>query len=411
MHVASQTGKGARGRSRPLRTLLLLTVGAMIMAGCSADNSAQGTQGTVAAEQLAPVKSVKVAEIEKVQISEPREQVGDVLASAKVSVVAKTTGDVREVLKARGQQVAPGDVIIVLDDTDVLLQQRQAQLSYQSALQSLESGRKQWQHNVTKLEQALSQATKNYNKMRNDYDAGLVDKAALDQAENAWKNAKDELEMLKENSVEGLELQVRSSELALELSDRALANYRIAAPIGGVLTQLNVEPGMTVGAGTVVSEIQQMDPIKIRALLTAQSADLVRGKTELQFYVPGNDRMYVGQITYLADVIDTQTNTYELNLSVANGDLSLKPGMKVQIRLTEAEEELVVAVPTLSIVREGADHYVFVLNGNRAEKRKIELGRLNGLNQEVLDGVRLGEQLIVSGQHQLVDGEQVEIAK
>ena len=154
-----------------------------------------------------------------------------------------------------------------------------------------------------------------------------------------------------------------------------------------------------------------MDPVKIRSLLTAQAAELVRGKSELQFYVPGSDRMYVGQITYLADVIDTQTNTYELNLSVANPDFSLKPGVKVQIRLTEAEEEQVVAVPTLSIVREGAENFVFVLNGDKAEKRKIELGRLKELHQEILSGVQAGEQLIVSGQHQLVDGEQVEIAK
>ena len=160
-----------------------------------------------------------------------------------------------------------------------------------------------------------------------------------------------------------------------------------------------------------VGEIQQLDPIKIRALLTAQAADTVRGKTELQFYVPGSKQMYTGQITYLADVVDTQTNAYELTLSVGNADLSLKPGMKVQVRLTEAAEEQVVAVPTLSIVREGADNYVYVLEGDKAVKRQVELGRLNELNQEIISGVTEGEQLIVSGQHQLTDGEQVQIVQ
>lgn len=409
MSVSKPIEKGANAWAKTVRTVVVLAVSAAIVASCTSSGPSQGAD---AVDVQAPaVKVVKVAEISKLQISEPREQVADVLASAQVSVVAKSTGDVRELLKSRGEQVAPGDVIVVLDDTDARLQQRQAQLSHEGAQQSLYSGRKQWAHNVTKMEQVLAQATKAYNKMRNDYDAGLVDKEALDQAENAWTNAKDELAMLKETSVEGLELQVRSSELALELSDRALANHRIDAPIGGLLTALNVEAGMTIGAGTVVGEIQQMDPIKIRSLLTAQAVELVRGKTELQFYVPGSDDMFRGQITYLADVMDTQTNTYELELSIANPDLILKPGMKVQIRLTEAEEEQVVAVPTLSIVREGADHYVFVLNGNKAEKRKIKLGRLNELNQEVLSGVHAGEQLIVSGQHQLADGDQVEIAK
>ena len=66
-------------------------------------------------------------------------------------------------------------------------------------------------------------------------------------------------------------------------------------------------------------------------------------------------------------------------------------------------------MPTLSIVREGADNYVFVYNNGIAERRKIELGRLNELEQEVLSGVQEGELLIVTGQHQLTDGEQVEL--
>ncbi len=397
-------------KSKSIRAAAVLAVCAAIVAGCAAGAKQEQGAGTGSAAAAA-VKQVKVAEIAKVQISEPLEQVADVLASAQVSVVVKTNADVREAVKQRGDQVKQGEVLVVLDDTDALLQQQQALLSRESAEQSLASGRKQWAHNVAKMEQALVQATKNYNKTRNDYDAGLVDKTALDQAEDAWKNAKDELAMLKESSVDALELQVKSSELSVELSERVLANHRITAPIDGILTGLDVQQGMTVGAGMAVGEIQQLDPIKIRALLTAQAAGAVRGKTELQFYVPGDKKMYTGQITYLADVVDTQTNAYELDLSVGNADLSLKPGMKVQVRLTEAEEEQVVAVPTLSIVREGADNYVYVLDGDKAVKRKVELGRLNELNQEIISGVAAGELLIVSGQHQLTDGEQVQVAK
>lgn len=401
--------KGAIGK-KAAKTIAILTLAAVIAAGCSSGNQEQGAE-TPSGSEASAIKQVKVETVEKVQISDPLEQVADVLASAQVSVIAKTSADVREVLKERGEAVQAGDVIVELDDTDALLQQKQALLGYESARQSLSSGRKQWEHNVAKMEQMVSQATKTYNKMRNDYDAGLVDKATLDQAEDAWKNARDELAMLKETSVDALELQVESSQLSVELSERALAHYKIAAPISGVLTRLDVQDGMTVGAGTPIGEIQQLDPIKVRALLTAQAANAVRSKTELQFYVPGQKTMYTGQITYLADVIDTQSNAYELNLSVGNADLSLKPGMKVQVLLTEAAEEQVVAIPTLSVVREGADNYVFVLEGDTVARRHVELGRLNGLYQEVVDGIEVGDQLVVSGQHQLKDGEQVEVVQ
>ena len=197
----------------------------------------------------------------------------------------------------------------------------------------------------------------------------------------------------------------------MKMSDRALANHDIIAPINGILTNLDVQEGMTINPGFGIGQIQQLDPIKIKALLTMPSAEKVRGKSQLEFYVPGSNKVFTGEVTYLSNVIDTQTGTYELNLSMANPDLALKPGMNVQVRLTDEEDQQVVAVPTLSIVREGTDSYVFVLVDNKAEKRMVELGRLKDLNQEVISGVKAGEQLIVSGQHQLKDGDQVEAKK
>jgi RND family efflux transporter MFP subunit len=401
--------KGAKGWGKPLAWSALLAALA-IAAGCSAQPASQMGDAAGGAEQ-AQVKTVKVAEIQQVQIAAPQEQVADVLASAQVSVVAKAGADVKKIVTQRGETVEAGDVLVELDDTDALLQQEQARLQLESARLSLSTGRRQWEQNVAKMELALSEAAKAYNKAQNDYEKGLIGKSELNQAETAYKTAKSDLDLLLETSVSGLEMQVKSAELAVELADRALAHYRITAPISGVLTNLTVQEGMTISPGFMIGEIQQIDPVKIRTLLTAEAAKKVRGKKELAFYVPGESRMYTGTVTYLADVIDTQTNAYELNLSVSNPDKSLKPGMKVQVRLTEDKEEVATAVPTLSIVREGSDNYVFVLNGNKAEKRKVELGRLNGLDQEVLSGVSVGEKLIVSGQHQLKDGEEVKVAE
>lgn len=96
---------------------------------------------------------------------------------------------------------------------------------------------------------------------------------------------------------------------------------------------------------------------------------------------------------------------------MANADRKLKPGMKAQVLLTDDNDQVVVTVPTLSVVREGSETFVFVLVGDTAEKRKVELGRLNETIQEIISGVKEGEQLIVSGQNQLKDKEKVQLAK
>lgn len=390
-----------------MQLALLAVIGMIAVAGCAAEGKEGGAAAVAAAES--GLRTVSVQPIVKKQISGPVEQIADVVASGQTDITAKTAADVLEVVAERGDRVQKGDVLIRLDDTDAALALDQARLAYENAKLALATGRKQWQHNVAQLEQALSEATKTYNKMRNDYDQGLVDKSGLDRAENAYTNLQRELALLKETSVDALELQVETAGLSLEMAERSFHYHEIKAPIDGIVTSLDVQAGMTVAPGVPLGTIQQLDPIKIKAHLTEEAAGLARGKDQLAFRVAGDAATYIGEVTFLSEVIDPQSNAHELNLSVANPELALKPGMKVQVRLTDEEEQLVLAVPTLSIVREGADNYVFVYNNGIAERRKIELGRLNELEQEVLSGVQEGELLIVTGQHQLTDGEQVEL--
>lgn len=401
--------RGKRNKST-IRTVALSAIALAILAGCSSQGNNQGAEPVETAVQQS-VKAVKTTPITKVQISGALEQVADITASAQVDIISKANADVQQIVKQRGAMVNKGDVIVKLDDTDARIQLEQAELGYESAVQSLSSGRQEWQNSITKMEQMVTEATKVYNKMKNDYDSGIVGKSELDQAENAYKNAKSDLTLLKGKSVSGLELQVKSAEVTLELSERAMAYYEIKAPISGILTELPVQQGMTLNQGFRVGQIQQLDPIKVKALLTSESVQLIKGKKQLEFYIPGEGTVYKGAVTYLSDVIDSQTNAYELNLSVANKALTLKPGMKVQVRLTNEAEQQVVAVPTLSIVREGADNFVYVLEGDRVQKRQVELGRLNNLDQEIISGVKEGEMLVVSGQHQLNDGDQVTAQK
>jgi HlyD family secretion protein len=88
--------------------------------------------------------------------------------------------------------------------------------------------------------------------------------------------------------------------------------------------------------------------------------------------------------------------------------MSLQPGMKVRVQLTNEEEQVVVAIPTRAIFQEGDKTYVFVVKGDQVEKRRIELGRLNEPLQEVLSGVKEKELLVISGQTQLKNNEKVQ---
>ncbi|ALS21439.1 MULTISPECIES: efflux RND transporter periplasmic adaptor subunit [Paenibacillus] len=399
-----------------------VVISAALLTGCSSQPPADATANTAEAQ----LKTVRAAPIEKRKISEPMEQVADVISSIQMDIVTKAGGDVKEILKKRGDMVNKGEVIFRLDPTDVLIQKEKTQIALATAQQQIAKARQDLadskldlQNGIKKLEQSIKDMEKDYNKMRNDYDMGLVTKFQLEQMESQLNNLRLDLESSQNklktlestNSLAQLEQAVQTSNLSIREIDRTLENMEVKATVSGVLTDLPIEVGMYLNGGFRAAQVQQLDPIKIKAELTEEMAKLVRGKTELTFYIPGTLDHTKAKVSYLADVMSSQSKSFTLELEVPNGDRKLKPGMKAQILLTEESEQMVVTVPSLSVVREGGETFVFILVGDQVEKRKVSLGRVNDTFQEVLSGVSEGEQLIVSGQNQLKDKEKVQLAK
>lgn len=404
------------------KLLGVVVLAAALAAGCS-KAPAQQSQAAAQEQQLA---TVRVQPIAKMKIADPLEQVADVVSAVQLDVIAKANGDVQEIVKKKGEMVNKGDVIFRLDPTDVQLQHRQAELNkrnseitYSKSKDDIDNGKTDARNGVTKLEQAVKDLEKSYNKLRNDYDAGLVTKQQVDQAETQLNNtkldlqsARDKLKALDSNkSLEQLQIASELADVGLQQADRTLSNLEVKAPVSGVITDLGVEVGMTVSPGFRAATVQQLDPIKVKAELTEETAKLVRGKQELSFYIPGVVDKTKAKVSYLADVMNASSKAYELELEVPNPNRSIRPGTKAQVLLTEETDQNVVAIPTLSVVREGSDTFVFVVNGDQAEKRKVELGRLKDANQEVLSGVKEGEQIVVTGQHLLKDKDKVQISK
>lgn len=399
-----------------------VVISTALMAGCSAPPAAQPN----AADAQSQVKTIKTAPIGKQTIGDPIEQVADIVSSIQLDITTKAGGDVQEILKKRGDMVEKGEVIFRMDPTDVLLQKEKAQISLRSgeaqlikAREELANSKQELRNGITKLEASVNETEKSYNKMRNDYDLGLVTEFQLEQMETQLNNLKLDLENSRQklqtlentNQLSQLEQVLETSSVTLRELDRTLENMEVKASVSGVLTDLPIEVGMTLPAGFRAAQVQQLDPIKIKAELTEDAAKLVRGKTELSFYVPGLVEKTQGKISYMADVMSSETRSYTLELEVPNADRKLKPGMKAQVLLTEEQEQVVVAIPTASIVREAGETFVFVLNGDTAERRKVQLGRMQDIYQEVISGVNEGEQLIVSGQHQLKDQEKVQVSQ
>ncbi|MDD9265629.1 efflux RND transporter periplasmic adaptor subunit [Paenibacillus sp. GCM10023248] len=406
---------------RPVGMIALLAAAAVLATACSVPGA--GGASTV---QLAP-RAVKTEVIAKQKISSPIEQVADVAAGTTLDVVSKANGEVQQVLKNRGEYVEKGEVLFVIDSTDAVSAKRKSELALKSAQESLQqardnkvNNRKDLADNVTRSETALKNAQQDYNKARNDYDAGTIVQHQVDQMKQALDNAQMNLDAAKSklaafdnsDSISAAQTQAESASLSLEDATRALENYEVKAPGSGVLTDFNIVVGQTVSAAAgKVGQVQQIDPIKIKTELAETNYQLVKGKQELVYYNPDTpEKKGTAKISYLAPIMSATSKTYTLELEVPNSDHQLQPGTRFMVQLTTETEEQVVAIPTLSVIREESETFVFVQQGDQYVKRKVKLGRINGEYQEVLDGVKDGEKLVVTGQNTLKDGQKVESA-
>ncbi|NEW08681.1 efflux RND transporter periplasmic adaptor subunit [Paenibacillus sp. SYP-B3998] len=406
-------------KNRTLRMLAVWTVAAVMAVGCSAPGGAGP-----ATAQLQP-RPVKTEAIVKHKISSPIEQVADVAAGTALDVIPKANGEVIEVLKKRGDYVEKGDVLFVLDSKDAESAKRKSELSLKSSQESLQkaqddkvNNRKDLADAVTRSETAYKNAQQDYNKIRNDYDAGLVTQHQVDQSKQAVDNAQMSLESAQNkltandssNTIASIETQAESARLSLDDATRSLENYSVKAPSSGILTDFNLVAGQAVSAAMgKVGQVQQIDPIKIKTELSESNNLLVKGKQELVYYNPDEPtKKGTAKISYLAPIMSATSKTFTLEMEVPNADHQLQPGKRFMVQLTTETEEQVVAVPTLSIIREESDTFVFVKQGDQYMKRKVKLGRINGEYQEVLEGVKDGEQLVVTGQNNLKDGQKVE---
>ncbi|MBW2277942.1 MAG: hypothetical protein JRF63_10640 [Deltaproteobacteria bacterium] len=111
----------------------------------------------------------------------------------------------------------------------------------------------------------------------------------------------------------------------------------------------------------------------------------------------------------------SRTATMEVDL--VNKDHSLKPGMLARIRVQVEQRENVVVAPksalTVTAQRKGEQslYRAMVASGEKAVERFVSLGLEEGNQVEVIEGLAVGDQLIVKGQHLLADGDPIKPAR
>ncbi len=116
-------------------------------------------------------------------------------------------------------------------------------------------------------------------------------------------------------------------------------------------------------------------------------------------------------MTILYPTIDERTRSLTVEARAANPERLLKPGLFAKVTLYTDEPRDTVVIPVTSMLYEGRNVKVFVVEGDRARERPVKPGNKYDDVMEVTEGLKGGETLVVTGQQNLAEGAKVNVAR
>jgi RND family efflux transporter MFP subunit len=224
--------------------------------------------------------------------------------------------------------------------------------------------------------------------------AGAVTQQAYDQMKTQYEVAKSNIENLATHT------QVRST-------------------LNGVITgryfsdgeMFSGAPG-PVGKPAIVS-INQIRPVKVLVGVSERFLPQIRiGQTaEVQVDV-FPERVFEGRVNKIFPTIDRASGTFRVEIVIDNRDEALRPGMFTRVALYLGEQQ-VLLVPALAVMKQTGsnERFVFVVEDDFARRISVQPGRNFDENLEIVSGLEPGQKLVVTGQHNLIEGTEIVVSE
>ncbi len=193
-------------------------------------------------------------------------------------------------------------------------------------------------------------------------------------------------------------------------------NTFVKAQFAGVISAKNYEDG-EMYTGAPILTLTQINHLK--AIINIPETYFPKVKAGMKVGVESD--IYPGEtfgatIEIVYPTVDPQSHTFQAKLSIPNGGEKIRPGMYVRTHLAVGEVDAIV-VPYQSVLKlTGAnDRYVFVNDNGTARRVAVTLGQRFDDRIEIIPveagAIKAGDQLVVTGQARLVDGDKLEIVE
>ena len=192
-------------------------------------------------------------------------------------------------------------------------------------------------------------------------------------------------------------------------------NTELRSPVSGIVTGRFFENGEMYSGAPVVDNraailtVEQIDPAKVTVSVAEQYFPHVGAKLNISMTLDVYpDKLFDGSVHLKYPTIDPLTRTFMLELKFPNKEQFIRPGMFGRVNIGFGEIERAI-ISDLAVLRQQGtnERYVFVIENNIAVRKTVEIGRRIGDCFEIINGLSVGEEVVVAGHARLLDGIEV----
>jgi multidrug efflux system membrane fusion protein len=327
---------------------------------------------------------VMVAQAEARDIPVQIEAIGNVQAYSAVSVRSQITGPITEVHFQEGQEVTAGDLLLTIDPRP-----------WEAALNQARANR-------IRNEAQLVSARLEFLRTSNLFVSKIASQQDYDTAEANYH---------------GLEATLVADNAAITNAQVSLEYTAIRSPITGRTGNLAFKQGNVVKApDDVILTITQTHPIYVAFSVPEQNLPSIRRESQqatlrVKAVVPSEaDHPVWGDLTFINNMVDTNTGTILLKGTFDNTNNVLWPGQYVRVSVTLSNLMHATVVPTQAVQTGQNGEFVFVVKSDQTvETRPVVTGVTYDGMMVIASGVEAGETVVTDGQLRLVPGAKVNV--
>ena len=321
-----------------------------------------------------------------VNVSTPSSENGTfITASGKIEAVqnanisTRMMGFVNKIHVNMGQKVSKGQLLISINSADITAQKAQVNAS------------------ITEATAAYKNAEKDYNRFKSLFETNSASQKEMDDITANFQMAKARLEAANQ-----MKNQVNAQ----------LSYSNITAPFSGVITGKFINKGDMATPGTPLLSIENPTNFQVIAMVPESEITSIKTGTTVQVIVKSTNQKLTGKVTEVSTSTKNTGGQYLVKVVLDKSEVNLLSGMftSIQFPTENTTTTSKILVPTNALIHKGELTGVYVVGqNNTALLRWLRLGRQFGDKTEILSGLSVDEQFVVSSKSKLTNGAKLQI--